>query len=256
METPPTSFNPLQWASVSSRQLILYMPYVLVLFGFIRDIIYEDLRYSIASLIGIASVIVNYLFGLIGQSIIGAPIPQPAVNPGDLNSGLGCGVPGFQALDSIFAPQAIVLPVSFLAYILIDLASNRDALKNIGISVLFGVLPIIQSLILFLNNCFSKYYFGNKWFGIPMILIALIIGTGSGALGYLAVYKIRPTALPSQENLPTTNRNFGTTQKMGVNEQIITIGEKSKQSEPVDDNDQFVCEAYKDGELVTSTVVG
>ena len=36
----------------------------------------------------------------------------------------------------------------------------------------------------------------------------------------------------------------------------IVVGQPSKQTEPLDDNDQFVCEAYKDGELVTSTIVG
>ena len=38
-------------------------------------------------------------------------------------------------------------------------------------------------------------------------------------------------------------------------ESIINVGGDNTVSQPVDDSDQFVCEAYKDGELVTSTIV-
>jgi hypothetical protein len=42
---------------------------------------------------------------------------------------------------------------------------------------------------------------------------------------------------------------------MPTDEKVISVGDSAGQSQPVDDNDQFVCEAYKDGELVTSTIV-
>jgi hypothetical protein len=41
----------------------------------------------------------------------------------------------------------------------------------------------------------------------------------------------------------------------GASETIINVGGSNEKTQEVDDQDQFVCEAYKDGELVTSTIV-
>jgi hypothetical protein len=52
------------------KTLVLYIPNALVLFGFIIDIINQELRYSIASFIGIASVFLNFLVSIIAKTVL------------------------------------------------------------------------------------------------------------------------------------------------------------------------------------------
>jgi hypothetical protein len=94
-------------------KLFLYLPSSLVLFGFLADAIQQEFRYSIASLIGIASVFVNTLLGQLLKLVLKAPLSVFTV-------GTGCTVPGFEAFESVFAAQGIVLPASIFTYFFIE----------------------------------------------------------------------------------------------------------------------------------------
>jgi hypothetical protein len=105
----------------------------------------------------------------------------------------------------------------------------------------------MQAINLIGSNCLQEYRYKN-W----SILIALVIAVASGTSSYAIQKRILGGVV-----MPSTNskQTVGTTSQKSAFETIISVGEKSGQSEPVNDQDQFVCEAYKDGELVTSTIV-
>lgn len=239
-----TAKNTLGVVRDLATKLFLYLPTSLVLFGFIADAIQEEFRYSIASIVGILSVFANSLVGFLINLFIKSPTSI-------LTTGAGCTVPGFEALESVFAPQGIVLPASIFTYFFIDFGLNRPPSENIGTAVLFGVYLITHIIVLWSSNCFIKYYWTNP---IITILLALFIGGSLGAIAYGVVRSISPQKLPSSSN--TSIIDSGPTKKIVgpggtlVGSTSVGVGRCSAPN----DQDQFVCEAYKNGKLVSSTI--
>ena len=148
-----SAFAPLtDWVSTYLISLFQYFPAILVIFGFISDAISQEFKYSIASIIGILSVIMNYLLGAILRST--------SLDVSNIVRSAGCSIPGFEYLDSMFSPQAIVLPSSIFAYILIDFARSRPSSENVGTAMLFFLFLGLQVLAMSMKNCFSGYYGG------------------------------------------------------------------------------------------------
>ena len=229
-----------------ATKLFLYLPTSLVLFGFIADAIQEEFRYSIASLIGILSVFVNSFIGLLINLFVKNPTSV-------LAAGQGCTVPGFEALESIFAPQGIVLPVSIFTYFFIDFGRNRPPSENIGTAVLFGVYLLTHILVLWSSNCFTKYYWTNPFVTVGF---GLLIGAILGSISYGIVYAASPGRLPSGTYVAPASSDE-TPNKKPVGPGGTPLGASSSSvgrcSAP-NDQDQFVCEAYKNGQLVSSTI--
>ena len=170
-------------------ELILYIPNTLVLFGPIVDAINQDFRYTIASLIGIASVFVNGIFSWLYTKIFGTTI---ATDLGS-NFAVGCTVPGFESFESILAPQALVLVNAILGYLTIDFATSENKVQG-PLGILWAVLFGAHALAMYQCNCFSNYNFG--W------LITLFLGVGFGwafgAIAWVIMKKFYPEKLPSE----------------------------------------------------------
>lgn len=227
-----------------ATKLFLYLPTSLVLFGFIADAIQEEFRYSIASLIGILSVFANSLVGFLINLIVKSPTSI-------LSTGAGCTVPGFEALESVFAPQGIVLPASIFTYFFIDFGLNRPPSENIGTAVLFGVYLITHIAVLWSSNCFVKYYWTNP---IITILLGLLIGGALGSIGYGVVRVISPQKLPSSTDVSVTDSE-PTKKIIGPGGTLVgSMSSSVGRCSPPNDQDQFVCEAYKNGQLISSTL--
>jgi len=158
-----------------------------------------------------------------------------------------CSLPGFAWLENDIAPQGIVMSMTILSYLLYELWDHGLFEQSIGLSVTTGIVFAMQAINLIGSNCLQEYRYKN-W----SILIALVIAVASGTSSYAIQKRILGGVV-----MPSTNskQTVGTTSQKSAFETIISVGEKSGQSEPVNDQDQFVCEAYKDGELVTSTIV-
>lgn len=81
--------------------MVLFLPHILVVFGFVADALSQDFRYSIPSIVGFLSLFLNWAVGgLIGKAM-GAM--APAAPPMGLVGGsydTGCSVPGFEWLSS------------------------------------------------------------------------------------------------------------------------------------------------------------
>ena len=166
--------------------LFRHFPLSLILFGFIADIINNDFRYSIPSLIGISSAIVNSFVGIVMGLFI------PFQNEFVSGSPLECSVPGFGWLDSIFSPQGIVVPSSIFTYLFIDFGVNRSASQNLGTLILFVLFFLIHLIVMIGNDCF-KHYYG----GMFSLVIALSVGFLFGLFGWIGVRVSAPDRLPT-----------------------------------------------------------
>lgn len=228
-----------------ATKLFLYLPTSLVMFGFIADAIQEELRYSIASLIGILSVFLNSFVGLLVNMFVKMPSSV-------LATGQGCTVPGFEALESIFAPQGIVLPVSIFTYFFIDFGTTRPPSENIGTAVLFGVYLLTHIAVLWSSGCFSKYYWTS-----PFVTVGagLLIGSVLGGISYGVVHAVAPNKLPSGNYVAPASSDGSTPKKLVGPGGTLLGGATSSvgRCSAPNDQDQFVCEAYKNGQLVSST---
>jgi hypothetical protein len=172
----------------------------------------------------------------------------------------GCFIPGFEFMESNYLPQGIVLPSAVFMYILSDfVASKRPASLNIGVSILPVAIVISQAMVMLTQGCLKYYYFSKRWGGVggalATVIFAWALGMLAGYISYTIVNAVDPSRLPSRA--PERFENKKTTLIPGVKPQAEKDAEKSKQkSFPPSDEDQFVCDAYRNGELVTSTLVG
>jgi hypothetical protein len=161
-----------------------------------------------------------------------------------------CSLPGFGWLENDIAPQGIVMSMTILSYLLYELWDHGMFNQSIGLLVTTGIVFVLQSINLISSGCLSDYRYKN-W----SILIALLVAVGAGTTSYTVQKMIwgadvMPAPFAQSQGGLRTNvsQSDGTTK--------IFVGGSSEHSLPVQDQDQFVCEAYKDGELVTSTIVG
>lgn len=172
------------------------------------------------------------------------------VNPFDED---WCTLPGLQKLENGIAPQAIVMSMTFLLYLFFELIGTGHAEQSIGIGITTVVVLTVQSLQLIFSKCLNQYTYGPYWSVLIAVLMsAVFAGTSFG----IQMKLWNGDVLPSPFNTSTTltgQKTVGSKNPYGGTP--VTVGAPSGHSLPVDDQDQFVCEAYKDGELVTSTIV-
>jgi len=185
-----------------------------------------------------------------------------------------CDVPGFGWAANQVAPASIVLTQTIAWYFMMR---NFDTGNNSSAAALGGVSASVFALqwwALNLKGCLDSY----TWkFWAP--LVGYVLSIGLGAAGYEAVKSISVYTQSSKAGTPSGPKVKPTpgpngpictggmvldpdgycVPKLGPGgtgpEIPISVGGQQKTSEPVDDQDAFVCEAYKDGELITSTIV-
>jgi hypothetical protein len=222
-----------KWIYHWFNEAILFMPNALVLFGFIVDIIAQEFRYSIASIIGISSVLANSAIANIIGRFAGISILVPKLTSG-ANASFGCHVPGFEILESTFSPQAIVLPTAIFTYLLIDFGLSRGVSSNIGLGVIAPAIIIIQAVMMFYNNCLVNYYFTNP---IWTVLLAILVGGLFGGLSWITVWQVAPSRLPSAG----ATGAGAVASPLGKNAGAASAGAGATCSAP-NDEDQLVCE--------------
>jgi hypothetical protein len=147
-----------------------------------------------------------------------------------------CDIPGLAFLTTTVMPQPIVLTSAIFWYYL-NGAWKYNPGSSIGTSI-FAVITLLAQSWFIKQKCELKY-------GWISVLAALGFGALFGIVGYWSVWGatmqgndtgIIPSSLPnSLGSSKSTTPGVGTC------------------SAP-NDQDQFVCEAYKNGELITSTI--
>jgi hypothetical protein len=165
-----------------------------------------------------------------------------------------CTLPGFEKLENGIAPQSIVMSMTFLMYLFFELVGTGHVEQSIGIGITTLVVLLVQSVQLVMSKCLDPYIYGPYW----SILIAVLMSAAFAGASFGIQMKIwNGDVLPSPFNTSgAVGAKTGLTSvKNPYGGTPVVVGAPSGHSLPVDDQDQFVCEAYKDGELVTSTIV-
>jgi hypothetical protein len=180
-----------------------------------------------------------------------------------------CTLPGFEWLENTIAPQGIIMSMTVLWYLMIELWDTGAASQSIALGATTSVVFILQSLMLYNNNCLSAYKYGNY-----SVIISLFMAITFAASSYFIQKRFLsgspassggggsspPVPTPSGPKCPdgTVLNSSGTMclpTLPGTSGKKVSVGDPSGTSAPVNDDDQFVCEAYRDGEVVTSTIV-
>ena len=183
-----------------------------------------------------------------------------------------CSLPGFEWLENTVAPQGIVMSMTVLWYLLIELWDTGRTSQSIGLGVVTGVIFLLQGAVLYKNNCLATYKYGIYSALISLVMSvafasssyfiqkAIVHSSYGGASGGSTGTLVPPTPTPSGPKCPdgtvmNSSGNMCIPVLTGAFGKKVSVGGPSSTSAPVNDDDQFVCEAYKDGELVTSTIV-
>lgn len=241
------SFPIVNWFKV----LYYFLPYSLFLFGIIYDGLVRKIKFFPAGFVGLLAVSLSWI---ISRGVYGAPVIDTDI----------CGLPGMSEYGSNLAPQNILFTSTVMSYIASYIsATQSDSAYSGAAWGGVGIVFIIQLIGYYLNKCYeSKIVSGvggvkvNNWivqfasFVPPVIglVLGMLIGGLSGygfstlkgdtsGIGISSEAKQSMVGGSSPANAPTSG--------------TPGVGKCSS----TDSDDQFVCEAYKNGELVTSTIV-
>ena len=270
-------------------QFIFYIPIALLLFGAIADVISQTFKFSIGSLVGVSALTLNGLIGRwlsstnsvaqVVEAVAAAPATAvraatqaattaPATvaraarrvanaatsaldeygNPVENNPFRGgarevCSFPGLQNFDNKYAPQNILVTTAVMFYYMIGEWDSGNSQRTLvpGVSLLLTVAA--QTGIMYSSGCLDPWW---------SPLVAIAGGIASGGIGYGIVKAVNKNNLPFIANQSSTSTPGG----FGAVEAPVTDAAKpadgSKCAEA--NGDDFVCDLYKNGELITTTV--
>jgi hypothetical protein len=229
-----------------------FLPYGILLFGFFADVIGQEFRYSIASFTGLLAILLNYaLKPVLERVFTGAPASSSVVDERGW-----CTLPGLEALESRATPMSIVSSSAIITYLLIFAWIDRPASDNIAISVLLPVILIVQMFTFHFSGCSPYYNTSSLMGGFSM---AMMLGAIVGTSLWAAINFGAPQYSPFSKFIPTfaattagKGGGVGATRNGGSNG--ATGGKCSQVGGSTDDDNAYVCEAYKNGQLVTQTI--
>lgn len=236
------TFSLVNWFKV----LYYFLPYGLFLFGIIYDGLVRKIKFFPAGFIALGATYLNStLSGFLRNDTIDTDV---------------CGIPGMSEWGSAIGAQNITFSTAVLSYIASYLSTSGDfdsSFKGMAWAGVFGVW-ILQTFVFNMSGCKdSRSWFGafdsefGKRFAGPTI--GLLSGMLWGGLsGFLFSKYI--TGDDSGVGLSSEQKQ-ALTQKSGPAMASTSGTAGAGKCSPTGDDDQFVCEAYKNGELVTSTIV-
>jgi hypothetical protein len=191
---------------------ISYTPHILLLFGLIADAVTTKFgTYSIPSLIGLLSILINWLFKYFWTGIYEIvakfrPQTQSGGNPGTkFLSYDGCSVQGFGGLASKFAPQTLVVTATVFSYYMFDLVANRGTGYAWPIIVMFVVFYGLQAMVM--GDCPLPEGDTDQPNWVLKMLAAFVEGLFVGGTSYAVVQNNYPEYLPSSNINPFPRRS-------------------------------------------------
>lgn len=228
-----------------------FIPFGLITFGFIADMIGQEYRYSIGSILGIAVIIVNSFLARLVEPAFGLP---PVTSTGTSDSGGGwCMIPGLEHLENRVTPMNFVSSAAILTYYLIFAAQNRPLSQNTSIIMISVLIPAAQFLSFWLSGCSAYYAQGS----IGKFL-AIVLGIAAGAITYWVISSTFPQSAPFGYGLKNPVTPSAGWQSSGPVAPPPGIGGPQTGAKcsaaNTDDDNAYVCEAYKNGVLVTEKI--
>jgi hypothetical protein len=250
-----------QYASIFA----MFLPVAYVLVGILADVIAQQFKESISSVAAIVGVLVNKLISMGLVKFLGSTTQKLQENisyDGNISTLYtrvyrGCTVPGFEDLESIVAPQSFVIIFSLFFYFLTTILVSNPGQSVSGLVGLTAVALLIQGLFISTNGCWkSEYYTVSGYYMILPVIFSAVIGSIVGLSFGFATPAIL-SSLPN--NGGSSNKNLlGSTGPVTAPSSDSALppvgGSTGGSSGGTSDDNQFVCEAYKNGELITSTI--
>jgi hypothetical protein len=236
----PSTFSPATGFPVPLKILHYFMPYSLAFYTMFNDVVYDTPMYTPGLLLGIVSVWLNTTLSNLGVDF-------------REQSGL-CTIPGLSGWTAYEVPQPMIFIMAVLSYIggfntSVQIGKGSNYAKIIPPWILLAAILIIQAVVMYSDKCFdpSNTTFKTIFGGVGNVLILLVVGAASAGIGYAM------TTLPQFAEGATGTPGFtsaGPPKPPMTKSSDPNVGTCSAPN----DQDQFVCEAYKNGELVTSTI--
>ena len=185
-------YNPTSRAAIMTTlgafffAIVNFIPFGFITFGFIADIIGQDFRYSIASIVGLIAIVVNFFLALImGKSVIMEVAGQERPGPA------WCMIPGLEKFENKRMPMSIVSAWAVLSYYIIFAGTKRNTVQNISIYSSIGLLAITQLATFYGSDCSMFYEDSSTW-----RILSLLLGIGIGASGWAVVSTFYPSQSP------------------------------------------------------------
>lgn len=232
-------FTFINWFKV----LYYFLPYGLFLFGIIYDGMIRKIRFFPAGFIGLGNV---YLNSLLSYFISKTPLVDADI----------CGIPGMSQWGSAIAPQNILFSTTVFSYIAAYITTVQSDSTYSGIT--WGgvfIIFLIQLAMYYSNKCYDSRPSGSWLFAILGSITPPLYALMGGLLvGGLSGYLIASNVGSVGGGIDVTQQQSlvgGKGPAMAPTSGTAGAGTCS----PTNNDDQFVCEAYKNGELVTSTIV-
>jgi hypothetical protein len=227
-----------------------FIPFGLITFGVIADLIGQELRYSLGSIVGFVAIVLNFIV----SKFMGFSVDVNSTSEAS-NVMAWCMIPGLESLESKLLPMNIVSSSAIMMYYLIFASRVRQTSQNVSIYIAFPLLFALQLAAFYSGGC-QQYYLG----GIGSKVGALVFGSLIGVFGWSIVSQLFPSNAPflSLPNGGSQGSSFGSSNlpvapsSTGVGG-APTSGAKCSQDNS-QDGDEFVCEAYKNGVLVTEQI--
>lgn len=242
LTTFPETFSLVNWFKV----LYYFLPYGLFLFGVIYDGLIRKIKFFPAGFIALGATYLNStLSGLLMSDTVDTDV---------------CGIPGMSEWGSAIGAQNITFSTAVLSYIASYLSNSSDfdsSYKGMAWAGVFGVW-LIQTIVFNLAGCKDKrLWVGSFGSDIGNRLAGPLIGLMSGMLwGGLSGFLISKYVTGDDSGVGLSSEQKQVlTQKSGPAMAPTSDTAGAGKCSPTGDDDQFVCEAYKNGELVTSTIV-
>lgn len=209
------------------KDTITYIPHILILFGILADMFTYEGVYSIPSLIGLFSIVLNWVmkyFWMGIEEFVGTAYevlkwklgqgPSPAVpNPrtqvpgrniisgGGLGEFFrdydGCNVQGFSWAKSKYAPQTLVITATIFSYYMFDLINNRGWTSAAATITIFSLFYIAQTLVI--GDCDAD---PSEPGVFAKAIAALTEGLLFGGSSYAVVQAYFPSRLPTSALSP------------------------------------------------------
>jgi len=226
------------------------MPFAMLLYGFSGDIINQEFRLSIPSIAAVGSV---FVFGIITQLI--AKSNGTDLSAQDSTGTLWCTIPGLESAESPYFPTAVMSTCIVAFYYLCWAWSTGSKSSNILLAT-FGTILALQVVTFGFGECFASYQapYGSS---LLIILMPILLGAAIGSISFAATgqqSRYNPFNIPlSSPSAAIPTCPNGGSPLNGVCPNTGGSGH-SQQVQGGGDENTFVAELYKNGQLVTDSI--
>jgi hypothetical protein len=213
-------------------------PFGILIYGLAADLIHQSFfRSSIPTISALISICVIGIATKTYANVKGANLSAQ-----DTSGRFWCTLPGLEQVESPYLPTAFISTALIGFYYMCWAMRTEQGISRIG--TMFFAVWVTQFLTFITGDCISSYYpiIGNVT--VLNVLIATVLG---GLIGFA-------TYLMFSEDLsynPLNTSGVNTTVKKDGG--LTRVGHSYPEQSGGDEN-TFVAELYKDGQLVTDTL--